>query len=171
MNERLLHPEQDSVGPWPLLMVISGHAAMERGADTIEPIDLLKALYIVDLEHIVKFWSDWEGFERLVSNQQLANGQSGTYINRMQYLIYFDRTRASQGPNKINLFPRASPRLQQIVSAARALASEREGIPTTPNSRDLLFCTCSHDPELHASLEQSGLQLDKLKAAVKGLAS
>lgn len=171
MNGILLRPELDSVGPWPLLMMISGYAATERGAESIEPIDLVKALYIVDLEHLDKFWDDWEGFERLVSNQRLANGQPTTYINRMHYLIYFERIRASQGPNKIHFFPPASPRLQQIVEAARAMATQREGIPSTPTSRDLLVSTCSCDPELRASLEQSGLQLDKLKAAVKGLTS
>jgi hypothetical protein len=171
MNSRLLLPEQDSAGPWPLLMTVSGYAAMERGSGSIEPIDLIKALYIVDLEHLAMFWRDWEGFERLVSNQRLANGQPRTYINRMHYLIYLEISLASQQPDTIQLFGSPSARFQEIVNAARTLASKREGIPSTPTSRDLLFCTCSHDPELHASLEQSGLLLDKLKAAVKGLAS
>jgi hypothetical protein len=164
----LLRPEQDSTGPWPLLMMISGYAAMERESEQTEPIDLIKALYIVDLEHLTKFWNDWEGFEKLVSNQRLANGQSKMYINRMHYLIYFERIRASQVPDKIYLFPPASPKLQEIVNAARALASKREGAASTPSSRDLLFCTCSHDPVLKRALLESGLQLDKLVAAVGG---
>jgi hypothetical protein len=162
----LLRPEQDSTGPWPLLMMVSGYAAMERGSEQTEPIDLLKALYVVDLEHLAKFWDDWEGFEELVSNQRLANGQSKIYINRMQYLIYLEQIRASHEPNKIYLHPPVSPKLEEIVNAARALASKREGAPSTPTSRDLLICTCSHDPGLRTALQESGLQLEKLAAAV-----
>lgn len=164
----LLQPELDRTGPWPLLIMVSGYAAKERDSEVIEPIDLVKALYIVDLEHLAKFWNDWEGFETLVSDQRLANGQSKIYINRIHYLIYLEQIRASHQPDKIHLFGSYSPKLQQIVDAARAIATQREGIPSTPTSRDLLVCTCSYDSELRASLERSGLQLDKLKAAVKG---
>jgi hypothetical protein len=167
MFSGLLIPE-DSTGPWPLLMMVSGYAAMERGSEHNEPIDLIKALYIVDLEHLSKFWDDWEGFEKLVSNQRLANGQSRMYINRMSYLIYLEKIRASQAPDKIYLFPPASPKLEKIVHAARDLASKREGAASTPTARDLLFCTCSHDPELKAALQQSGLQLERLTTAVGG---
>jgi hypothetical protein len=163
----LLQPEQDRTGPWPLIMTVSGYAAKERDSEVIEPIDLVKALYIVDLEHLAKFWNDWEEFEKVVSVQRLANGQSKIYINRMHYLIHLEQIRASQEPDKIYLFGSYSPKLQQIVAAARTIATQRDGFPSTPTSRDLLVCTCSCDPELRASLEQSGLQLDKLKAAVK----
>lgn len=64
--------------------------AMERGSDIIEPIDLLKAIYVVDLEHVAAYWYDWERFESIVSNQQLENGQFKVYINRMSYLIYLE---------------------------------------------------------------------------------
>ena len=167
MHEPLLRPEQDAAGVWPLLMMVCGHAAMERGSDSIDPIDLVKALYIVDLEHLSMFWHDWEAFERLVSNLRLVNSQSKMYINRMSYLININAGIVSQ-PDKINIFGIASPKLQEIVNAARALASKREGTPSTPTSRDLLFCTCSHDPELRTALQESGLQIEKLRAAVGG---
>jgi hypothetical protein len=167
MNSRLLHPEQDSTGALPLLLMVSGYAAMERGSESIEPIDLVKALYIVELEHLAKFWDDWEGFETLVSNQRLVNGKSQMYINRMLYLIHLERGMASQ-PDKINIFGSPSARFQEIVNAARTLASNREGTNHPPTSRDLLFCICSHDSEIQASLQGSGLQLEKLAAAVKG---
>jgi hypothetical protein len=84
----------------------------------------------------------------------------------MHYLIYLEHIRASHEPDKIYLHPPASSKLQEIVNAARDLASKREGAPSTPTSRDLLFCTCSHDPELRTALLESGLQLEKLAAAV-----
>ncbi len=140
---------------------------MERGSELIEPIDLVKALYIVDLEHLAMFWHDWEGLERLVSDQRLVNGKSKMYINRTLYLIHLEMGMASQ-PDKINIFGSPSPRFQEIVNAARALASKREGIPSTPTSRDLLFCTCSHDRDLRTTLQASGLQLKELTAAVGG---
>jgi hypothetical protein len=166
MLSELLRPEQDNEGPWPLLMMVSGYAAMERESEKIDPIDLIKALYIVDLEHLMKFWDDWEGFERLVSNQRLGNGQSRMYINRMHYLIYLEQMRASHEPNRIYLYPPVSPKMQKIVNGARALASKREGGPSTPTSRDLLFCACSYDPDLRTALKKSGLQIEKLAAAV-----
>ncbi|HEV7519883.1 MAG TPA: hypothetical protein VGP89_02210 [Candidatus Angelobacter sp.] len=171
MNSGLLHPQQDSMGPWPLLMMVSGYAAMERGSELIEAIDLIKALYIVDLEHLAMFWHDWEGFERLVSNQPLVDGQSKMYINRMYYLIYLHEVKTVTPADKINILGSPSPKFQEIVNAARALASKREAAPSTPTSRDLLFCVCSHDPELRAALQASGLQLGKLTVAVGGATS
>lgn len=171
MNSGLLQPAYDSMGALPLLLMVSGYAAMERDSESVDPIDLVKALYIVDLEHLAKFWQDWEGFERLVSLQGLVNGQSSMYINRMSYLIYLDEVRRAASPGKIQLFGSASAEFQEIVNAARALASKREGIPSTPTSLDLLFCTCSHDPKLRAALKGSGLQFEKLEGAVKARTS
>jgi hypothetical protein len=68
----------DTWGVFPLLMQLSGHVAMEGGSEWIEPLDLIKAIYIAGLEHVSAFWSSWEGFERLVNEQKLANGHSGT---------------------------------------------------------------------------------------------
>lgn len=66
----------DTWGVFPLLMQLSGHVAMERGSEW--PLDLIKAIYIAGLEHVSAFWNSWEGFERLVNEQKLANGHSGT---------------------------------------------------------------------------------------------
>ena len=85
MNTATLRLE-DSAGVWPTLMMVSGYAAMERDSETIEVIDLVKAIYIVDLEHVARFWDDWEQFEELVSNQRLGNGMNKIYINRTLYL-------------------------------------------------------------------------------------
>lgn len=148
-KDSLLYPKEDSVGVLPLLLRVSGYAAMERGSELIEaiiePIDLLKAIYIVDLEHVARFWDDWEGFEKLVTNLSLGNGLSRVYINRMSYLIYLEMSLAASPTDKIRLFGSASPEFQEIVTAARALATKREGIASTPTSRDLLFCTFSHN--------------------------
>ena len=54
---------------------------------------------------------------------------------------------------------RASPTLQHAVVLARKIASDRSGAAATPSSRDLLFATCSLDPQLAESLRKSGLQL------------
>ena len=42
----------DAGGVLPLLFMVSGYVAMERGSEFIEPRDLVKAIYIVDLEHV-----------------------------------------------------------------------------------------------------------------------
>jgi hypothetical protein len=85
----MLKPE-DIGGVCLLLFGVSGYAAMERGSELIEPCDLIKAIYIVDLEHVSSCWTDWEGFEKLVTKERLATGISTTYINRILYLLRFD---------------------------------------------------------------------------------
>ncbi|HTC92891.1 MAG TPA: hypothetical protein VK699_05510 [Terriglobales bacterium] len=155
---------EDAGGLLPLLFMVSGYAAMERGSELIEPRDLIKAIYVADLEHVSIFWNDWEGLERLVSSEKLVTGNSGVYINRILYLIGIDRmSRESEG---VTVLGRPSQAFKEIMAAARKLASERTGAPSTPSSRDLLFCACSQDPELSAALQKSGLRLEKLAAAV-----
>jgi hypothetical protein len=155
----------DAWGVWPLLFQVSGLAAMERGSELIEPQDLIKAIYIADLEHVSVFWDTWEGFERLVNDQRLANGRSGTYINRTLYLVRLELAMRDSPDGFVGL-GRPSPTLEKIVTTARKLASERSGAVTTPSSRELLFATCSADPELSEFLQKSGLQLAKLATAV-----
>lgn len=155
----------DAWGVCALLFQVSGYAAMERGSELIEPRDLIKAIYIADLEHVSVFWDAWEGFERLVNDETLANGRSGTYINRILYLVRLEMAIRDSPDGFIGL-GRPSPTLQKIVAAARKLASERSGAVATPSSRDLLFATCSLEPDLSESLQKSGLQLAKLADAV-----
>jgi hypothetical protein len=45
----------DAVGVLPLLLKVSAYVALERGSDLIEVRDLLKAIYIADLEHVAGF--------------------------------------------------------------------------------------------------------------------
>ncbi len=155
----------DAWGVFPLLLQVSGHAAMDRGSELIEPRDLIKAIYIADLEHVSAFWDAWEGFERLVNDEALANGRSGTYINRMLYLVRLELA-MRDSPDGFTGLGRPSPSLQTIVATARKLSSDRSGAVATPSSRELLFATCSLDPELSESLQKSGLQLAKLADAV-----
>ena len=155
----------DAGGVYPLLLQVSGYAAMERGSDLIEPQDLVKAIYIVDLEHVAAFWSAWEGFERLVNDQRLANGRSATYTNRTLYLIRIEAAMRDSPDGFIGL-GNPSPILQKIVARARDLASERSDVTVTPSSRELLFATCCLDSELSQFLQKSGLQLDKLEESV-----
>jgi hypothetical protein len=155
----------DAGGVYPMLVAVSGYAAMERGSELIEPQDLIKAIYIVDLEHVSSFWSDWEGYEKLVTKQRLDKGFSETYINRTLYLVRLELM-MRENPGSFIGLGRPSPTIKEIVAAARKLTSERTGTSTTPSSRDLLFCACAQDPELSAALQESGLQLEKLTAAV-----
>jgi hypothetical protein len=158
----------DAGGVLPLLLMISGRAAMERGSEWIEPLDLIKAIYIADLEHVSVFWNAWEGFEQLVNDQKLANGYSATYINRTLYLIQMQLEMRDSPSGCFIGFGKASLTLQNVVVLARKIASDRSGVTATPSSRDFLFATCSLDPELSESLQKSGLQLAKLEVAVRG---
>jgi hypothetical protein len=161
----LLRPE-DVAGVWPLLCLVSGYVAIERGSETLEPDDLMKAIYITDLEHVSTFWDDWEGFERLVTRGRSGSGISEVYINRIVYLTRVELMARGTTADGFAPLGRPSGTFQKIVSAARNLASGRAGVPSTPSSRDLLFCASSQSSELSRVLQESGLQLEKLAAAV-----
>lgn len=156
----------DAGGVLPLLFMVSGYAAMERGSEVIEPRDLVKAIYIVDLEHVSLFWSSWEDFERFIMSEKLSEGISQTYINRPLYLLRIELA-TRENPGCFTELGKPSQEIRRLVDSARTLASEREGVLGTPSSRDLLFCVCSQDSELSAGLKQSGLQFEKLATAVR----
>lgn len=165
MQELTLTPE-DAGQICTVLLTMSGYAAMERDSSLIEPRDLVKAIYIVDLEHVSKFWDDWECFETLVSQEKLGNGLSIVHINRFLYLsnLYSLMKEDKQ------LYPpigTVSPALKEIFVAARRIAAERAGVLTSPTTRDLLYCICMQDAELSAALRKSGLHLEELTTAVR----
>lgn len=137
---------------------------MERGSEYIEARDLLKAIYVVDLEHVSKFWADWEGFERLVTQGKLANGATEKYLNRTFYLMSV-QTFMERNSDSTFEFGRASQALIDMVAAARKTATSREDAGT-PSSKDLLYAICSRDTELAGTLKASGLAIDKLAEAV-----
>ncbi len=155
---------EDVGGILPLLLSVSGYAAMERGSDFVEPRDLLKAIYVVDLEHVSRFWDDWEGFESLVTQGKLANGTAEKYFNRTLYLVRVQAL-TERNPDAALEFGRASPALSDVVAAARKIVTNREGFGS-PSSKDLLYAICSHDTELAGALKASGLATDKLAEAV-----
>ena len=145
--------------------MVSGYAAMERGSEIIEPKDLLKAIYIVDLEHVLAYWSTWEGFERFVSAENSPTN-TGTYINRMLYLLRMELA-AKEIPSGFFGVGRPSHSFHEVVAFARGLATSRMGVPTSPSSGDLLFSVCSLNAGLSESLQKSGLLLNQLEAAVR----
>jgi hypothetical protein len=157
----------DVEGVLPLLLSVSGYAAMERRSNIVEPCDLLKAIYIVDLEHVSMFWRDWEGFERLVLGERPGSRSSGKYVNRVLYLNQVQALMRAR-PNTAFEFGRASKSLLENVDAARKFAEDREGSGSTPSSRDLLLAIYSQDRVLAVSLKASGLAIDKLRRVVRG---
>ncbi len=158
--------QEDAGSVFPLLLTLSGYLAMERGSELVEPCDLIKAIYIADLEHVSSFWDHWEGFERFVSNRKSAKRPAQTYVNRILYLIRLELT-SRENPGCFIGFGAVSQPLRERVDAARKLAGARDGSPGSPSSQDLLFCACSHDPDLAAALQSSGLHLKRLAAAVQ----
>ena len=157
---------EDAGGVCPLLFMVSGYVAMGRGSELIEPRDLIEAIYIVDLEHVSSLWNDWEGFERFITNQRSSSRLSQTYVNRILCLVQIELA-SREHPGSFVGLGKLSQSFREIVNAARSLASEHAGAPTSPSSRDLLFCACSVDFELARALQESGLQLEKLAASVR----
>lgn len=153
-------------GVWHHLFSMCGISSIERGAKLIEPIDLVKAIYIVDLEHVSMFWNDWRNYENFISDIVLVNGRKGGYINRTEKIVQLYMI-GREKPGQFVFMATPSPMLQDIVFSAQKLAQERAGKDEAASSCDLLYCTCSQDAGLSEALQQSGLQLEKLAAAVK----
>jgi hypothetical protein len=168
MNIRTDNPEVRLVmieGVWHVLFPLSGWCAMQRGSQLIEPVDLVKAIYVADLEHVSRHWDDWQNYEKFVSDIPLSEGRKHRYINRTLELLTWHRA-AYGAPDEFVRFPPPSTDVQRIV-AAQELARARDGEDATPSSCDLLFCACSENAALSEALQQAGLQLGKLEVAVK----
>ena len=161
----ILTPE-DANSVLALVLLVSGYAAQERGSSAIEPRDLLKAIYIVDLEHVQAFWEEWEDFERFVSGKRLAEAGSG-YINRTVYLVRVEIDLSQAPGGYFRGVGNLSEVVRGIIGEARMLASNRTGNPSTPSSRDLLFSICTRDPSLSKALQDSGLNIESLTQAVR----
>jgi hypothetical protein len=156
----------DIGGVWHLLYLISGWCASDRCSELIEPLDLIRAIYIVDLEHVAGYWSNWEGYEEFVSKIMLGHGRPTGYVNRTMYLLQ-THLAARENPGQFISLGQPSKELYEIVMAAQRLAHERAGAEELPSSRDLLFCACTQDANLSIALQESGLQLEKLAMAVR----
>lgn len=154
-------------GVWPTLYMASGWSANERGSETIEPLDIIMAIYIIDFERVSVFWDNVEGYERFVANIKLGSGEPTGYVNRTLYLIQHVLS-LRDNPGTFNRLGRPSEALQRIVFKAQESATARAGKGEAPSSRDLLFSACLEDGELATELQRTGLQLEKLKTAVKG---
>jgi hypothetical protein len=144
------------------LLPISGWCAMQRGSNSSEAIDLVKAIYLVDLEHVSKYWSSWEDFEEFIIGIPLAGGRKISYINRSREL--FESFMAGRDEPAIQFVSFATPslQLQEIVLAARELAFSRSQNSLPPRSCDFLHCICKQDKDLSQALQESGLELDRL---------
>jgi hypothetical protein len=144
------------------LLPVSGWCAMQRELKISEPIDLVKAIYLVDLEHVSKYWSDWEDFESFIMEIPLAGGQKVMYINRARELFDLFMAGRDDPGRQFVTFALPSLQVQDIVLAAKELALARG--KNLPSSCDLLLCACRQDQSLSEALQESGLQLDRLAA-------
>jgi len=145
------------------LLPVSGWCAEQRESKVSEPIDLVKAIYLVDLEHVSKYWSDWEGFEAFIMEIPLAGGRKVSYINRARELFELFMSGREEPGRQFVTSALPSAQVQEILRAAQELASAR-GCALPPSSRDLLLCACRQDQGLSEALQKSGLRLDRLTA-------
>lgn len=147
-------------GVWRVLFPVSGMCAEQRGSSTIEPIDIVKAIFVVDLERVSMYWDNWQDFEKFVLDVPLADGRKQDYINRFLYLMSWHLAHRDNA-GQLMFFPPPSSLVQGIVLAAQELASARsQDLP--PSSRDFLLCACRQDQGLSEALQKSGLQLERL---------
>lgn len=155
----------DRRGVWQYLLQIGGCAAMERRSDSIELIDLVKAIYIVDLEHVADFWTHWEDFERFVLKIGTRR-RPISYLNRTLYLFAAHQA-ATDAPGTFISKGKVSEALKEVVVAVKRVVALRGGEEEAITSRDFLYCACMQDSSLRAELQASGLQFDRLEVVVK----
>ena len=151
-------------GIYPLLAMMSGLLAMQRGSDLVEVVDLVGAIYIVDLEHVSHFWKNWEDFEQLVSQRLLGDDANFGYINRALYLIKMElMLREREG---LFIFGKLSSEFVEVISAAAEVARDQKRFSDDPSSKDILLCVCNYDAKMSKLLQESGLQITNLEASV-----
>jgi hypothetical protein len=155
----------DRKGVWQYLLQIGGCAALERRSDSIELIDLVKAIYIVDLEHVAEFWTHWEDFERFVLKIETRR-RPITYLNRTLYLFAAHQA-ATEAPGTFISKGKVSEALKEVVAAVRKVVALRGGEEEPITSRDFLYCACMQDSSLRTDLQRAGLQFERLEAVVK----
>jgi hypothetical protein len=148
------------------LLPVSGWCAMQRESKVSEPIDLVKAIYIVDLEHVSRYWSDWEGFESFILEIPLAGGRKISYLNRVRELVELSMAGQDEPGRQFVSFVLPSTEVQEIILAAQKLASDCGGGNKPPSSCDLLYCACCRNAALSEALQKSGLRLEELTSAV-----
>jgi len=158
------HSLLDIGGVWRHLLTSSGWCAMERGSDLIEPLDLLKAIYVVDIEHVSRYWDDWENYERFLLTIKLGNGEQVEFLNR--HLILFQQFLAAR-ENKGRPIWLGTPSedLCAVAFAAKKIVQDRRG-EEFPSSKDLLYCVCLQHRDLAAELCKHGLNFEKLERDV-----
>jgi hypothetical protein len=154
-------------GIWRLLLRFAGVSAEERGQGSMEFIDLIVAIYIVDLEHIVGYWDDWRNFETFVLNVPLLGGRRRPYLHRLEHMFrVWNASREAAG--QLTFYPPPSADFLKVVDGARELAHARGGESFAPTSLDFLYSICCNDPPLSDLLQKSGLRFQELKEAVRG---
>jgi hypothetical protein len=153
-------------GIWNLLLRFASVSAEERGQGSIDTIDLVLAIYIVDLEHVMKFWDDWTHFESFILNIPLIDGRRRVYLHRSEHLFrIWSAAREAEG--KLTFYPPPSRGMLAIVESAQELVQARNEEGLAPTSLDFLYAVCSTDPGMSEVLQRAGLQLEMLEAAVK----
>ena len=141
-------------GIWRLLLTIAGVSAEERGDKYLEPIDLVKAIYIVDLEHVAEYWDDWKNFEKFVLSMPLIQGKKHFFIHRQEYLFRYWST-ARENPGQFMFVHTPSPNILEVAEMARELVESRGDENLAPTSCDFLYCACIKDSELSKQLHAS----------------
>lgn len=152
-------------GVWFDLLPVSAECAELRGSEVIALIDVVKAIYVVDLEHVSMFWDDWRNFEAYLCTIELADGTVSGFINRAKlHLTAYIESRMD--PGLVIPHVAISDDVSAVVLDANSLARSRSGTDTPATSCDILFCICRRSLQLSSSLQESGLALEQLSEYV-----
>lgn len=151
-----------------------------ESSSTVVPKHVLGALYIVSLEKLSKYWGDWEEFQRLVANECGIGDPRWEYW--AEYHEQHRRARPLKIPGPLSIhrirkdsyvgrpFPN-SPTVERVYAGAQVLAQQADattrGSPLITSEHVLLALAEAQEIELGKKLRESGLDLGKLKDAVR----
>jgi hypothetical protein len=153
-------------GIWNLLLLFAGVSAEERGQGSMDSIDLVVAIYLADLEHVISCWDDWRHFEKFVLNVPLMGGRKRAYLHRWEHFFrIWSAIREAEG--ELTFCPPPSQGMVAIVKMVQEIVRARDEEGIAPTSLDFLYAICLTDSELSEELQGAGLQLQALEAAVK----
>lgn len=132
----------------------------------MDPIDILVAIYVVDLEHVANLWDDWTQLETLVLSVPVMGGRTRTYLNRHEYMFRV-WSAAKQTAGTLTFYPSPSAGVVAVAEKAQELARARNEERIGVTSLDCLYSICLIDAELSEALLNSGLNLQKLELVVR----
>jgi hypothetical protein len=157
-NEWFPSAAAELTGILPYLRLASGLGAAGRQSLVIEVQDLVYAVYMIDLEHVARYWQDTEDFERVAALGRTIVPPRFVFCCRLADLMFHENfgVSGSSGSSEFN----------EVISHAKHVAQLR-GAEAWVTSHDILWAILSQPGlEIAKSLLDSKIDVARLRQRV-----